>query len=262
MSVGAAVLIQPEAGDYWRESARPLVSLVFIAPLLAIYEGGTLWLGSAASRNGADFWLRGLLDRIGFGQYFLLPALACGLLLAWHHARREPWRLGGRTLGQMWLESVAWGAGLLIVGHVALVLTSGQHVAGTRIAAVAAHGSSDGLATRLVGYLGAGIYEELLFRLLLVPPVMALLHAAHFNRKASLFTAVALTSLCFALAHYQFDASIFGWHIAWPHGEPFASLTFTFRFAAGATFALLFSYRGFGIAAGAHALYDLLALLV
>jgi hypothetical protein len=262
MSVGAAALTQPDAGDYWRESARPLVSLVFIAPLLAIYEGGTLWLGSAAARNGADFWLRSLLDLIGFGQYFLLPALACGLLLAWHHARRESWQLAGQTLGRMWLESAAWGAGLLMIGHLALLLTSGQQTLGTPIAAAATHSSSDGLAARLVGYLGAGIYEELLFRLLLVPPVVALLRTAHFNRKASLFTAVALTSLCFALAHYQIDASIFGWHIAWLHGEPFATLTFSFRFAAGATFALLFSYRGFGIAAGAHALYDLLALLV
>src|SRR4029453_10663512 len=99
------------AHDYWRDSARPLVSLAFVAPFLVLYEGGAALVGSNAARNGADLWLRRLLDLAGFSQYFLLPLLTCGLLLAWHHARREPWRIGGRVVGAMWLEAAAWGAG-------------------------------------------------------------------------------------------------------------------------------------------------------
>src|SRR3990170_3082495 len=52
----------PLAIYYWRESQRPLVSLAFVLPLLVVYEGGVLWLGPAAMRNGADVWLRQLLD--------------------------------------------------------------------------------------------------------------------------------------------------------------------------------------------------------
>ena len=75
----------PLSPEYLEQSRRPLVSLAFIVPLLATYEGGVIYLGPAALRNGADIWLRHLLGLVGFGQYFLLPALTVGLLLAWHH---------------------------------------------------------------------------------------------------------------------------------------------------------------------------------
>ncbi len=54
-------------GKYWQQSRRPLVSLAFILPLLALYEGGVLLLGPSAIRNGADVWLRQLLDQLGLG---------------------------------------------------------------------------------------------------------------------------------------------------------------------------------------------------
>ncbi len=57
--------------------------------------------------------------------------------------------------------------------------------------------------------------------------------------------AVLLTSVVFSAAHYL-----------GPHGETFNSFSFAFRFLAGAFFAVLFVYRGFGVAAGTHALYD------
>ena len=82
--------------DYWGGSSRPLVSLFFVAPMLVAYEGGLLLLGPQAMRNGADAWLRHGLEQLGFGQYFLLPMLTCGLLLAWHHLQRKPWHVRRR----------------------------------------------------------------------------------------------------------------------------------------------------------------------
>ena len=58
--------------------------------------------------------------------------------------------------------------------------------------------------------------------------------------------AVLLTSTIFSAAHYL-----------GPYGEAFDAFSFAFRFLAGAFFAVLFVYRGFGIAAGTHALYDI-----
>ena len=40
--------------EYWRQTRRPLASLAFILPLLVLYEGGVVLLGSQAVRNGAD----------------------------------------------------------------------------------------------------------------------------------------------------------------------------------------------------------------
>jgi len=79
-----------EAGDtYWSISRRPLTSLVFSLPLVLAYEGGVLLLGRGSPRNGADVWLRTLLDHLGFGQYFLLPVLTVLGLLAWHHIEHD-----------------------------------------------------------------------------------------------------------------------------------------------------------------------------
>ena len=73
--------------EYAAQSARPLVSLMFVAPLLVVYELGVILLGPQALRNGADTWLRLCLEAIGFGQHFLLPLLTCGLAgLASHPA--------------------------------------------------------------------------------------------------------------------------------------------------------------------------------
>ena len=47
-------------------------------------------------------------------------------------------------------------------------------------------------------------------------------------------------------------------HYVGPSGDKFLWLTFLFRFLAGVFFAVLFRYRGFGIAVGTHAFYDVL----
>ncbi len=83
------------AARYWTESRQPLASLLFIAPLLVIYEVGVLALGPAGVRNGVDALLRQVLERLGFSQYFLLPVLTVSILLAWHYLTRRPWRVSG-----------------------------------------------------------------------------------------------------------------------------------------------------------------------
>lgn len=243
--------------QYWAESARPLVSLVFVAPMLLVYEGAILWLGPAAVRNGADVWLRTFIDAAGFGQYFLLPLLTCALLLGWHHANHEPWRVQNRTVRLMWVESAFYAVLLLGAAHLQALLWGGSTDA-------AFTGSNDAMrgAAKVVGYLGAGIYEEVLFRLLPIPLVGLAFRWAGLNRRGSLIVAVGLTSLLFALAHYQLDFNLLGYHIVLPHGDNFAWFSFIFRLMAGGVFGALFVTRGFGIACGVHAIYDLMVAFI
>jgi hypothetical protein len=239
------------AQEYWRQSRRPLASLAFVLPLLVLYEGGLVFLGTQAVRNGADVWLRQLLDLLGFGQYFFLPALTVAVLLAWHHMTRDRWRLSAAVPWAMFAECAALGLVLLGLGRLQGSLV--QTLVGPRTAAIELTTAMPwviagraALVGRALGFVGAGVYEELLFRLLLLPSVSACAQRLGAQRGVRIASAVLLTSLVFSAAHY-----------VGPHGEAWESFSFWFRFTAGAFFAVLFVYRGFGIAAGTHALYDI-----
>ncbi len=237
---------------YLQETTRPLPCLVFVLPLLVAYEGGLL-LWPQAMRNGADVWLRRLLELIGFGQYFLLPLLTCGILLAWHHVRQDRWRVRGGVLYGMLLESLGLGFFLLLLAQLQGAWFNHWSAGWT-----AAMGGSDGVAARVSAFFGAGIYEELLFRLMLLPLLAAALRALGVSRRASLVTAVVLAGLLFAAAHYRLDLALGPWHLATSYGDAFQWTSFLFRFSAGVFFSLVFLYRGFAIAVGSHAVYDIL----
>ena len=238
----------PDASGYWVESQRPLTALAFVAPLLVAYELGVLWLGPQAIRNGADVWLRHLLEAAGFGGYFLLPTLCVCILLGWHHTTRRPWRVSTGVLGNMALECVALAFCLRLV----LLLQSTFFDPGLSVPAALSAEAQD-TARQLVGFLGAGVYEELLFRLIMLSTVVWLLRQFGAQATASLVAAALLTSVVFAAAHY-----------VGPHAEPLEWgshwfwFTFLFRFLAGLFFSALFVLRGFGIAVGTHAGYNIL----
>jgi hypothetical protein len=242
--------------DYGRQSRRPLAALAFVVPLLALYEGGVVVLGAQAVRNGADVWLRQLLDSIGFGQYFLLPAVTVGLLLAWHHLTHDRWQVSAGVLYVMFAECAVLGLLLLAVGRLERLAVENT-LAEQNSFEVLPMATGWALAGRgaflasMLGFVGAGVYEEMLFRLLLLPPVSACARWLGARPGLCVAIGVLLTSLLFSAAHH--------WG---PHGEAFDAFTFAFRFTAGAFFALLFVFRGFGIAAGTHALYDIFVSVV
>ena len=233
----------PAAGsDYWSQSRRPLASLLFVVPLLVIYETGLICLGPSAPRNGADEWMRKTLILAGFKAYFLLPVLTVGILLGWHHILRQPLHVPRMVFYGMAGESFGLAVGLWLSWSLCRILLQPVvNFVGLNIA--------DSLGT-ISSYLGAGIYEELLFRLILLNLGIGLLAWMRAGPRASLIGGIVLTGLLFSAAHY-----------VGPSGDPFRCSTFLFRFLAGVLFAVLFRYRGFGIAVGTHAFYDLLAYL-
>jgi len=230
---------------YQSESARPLTSLAFITPMLVAYEAGIFVFGPTALRNGADAWLRGLLSLLGFGQYFMLPILAAAILLGWHHTIRARWNIHGRVVLGMWLESLALGMILLVVAKLLAMLFLST---GARFQASLDMGD---LPPTICGYFGAGIYEELLFRLILLPAILGLFVWWGCKKRTAAIWAVMISSLLFSLAHYDLVSSV---------GDPFTLYSFVFRVLAGIFFAVLFVKRGFGIAAGTHAMYDICTL--
>ena len=71
--------------------------------------------------------------------------------------------------------------------------------------------------------------------------------------RPSMVVAVLLSSLMFAAAHY---VGQYGDPVDWADSRFWFG--FIFRCVAGVFFSVLFIYRGFGIAAGTHAGYDIL----
>lgn len=258
--------------SYWTESSRPLTSLLFVLPLLAIYEVGMISLQADQMRNGADVWLRHSLQHLGFSQYFLLPLLTCSVLLAWHHLRDEQWHANRRVLATMAVESLALAAALLVWAQGLSRFMQQCHIqwanAAARCAPIAqlptrspcALGVTEDKWGLAIGMLGAGIYEELLFRLMLIPLLITALKPLTSCGRTRLISAVVISSLLFSAAHYQWEIQLGNWHWIREFGDAFAWTTFLFRASAGLFFAGLFVTRGFGIAVGAHALYDLLVV--
>jgi membrane protease YdiL (CAAX protease family) len=234
----------PQHHDYWCEARRPLNSLIFLAPLLAAYEFGVVWLGGRspdAIRNGADHWMRSWLDQAGLGQAIILPALIAGGLFAWHLWARHPWKLSFDTFAGMGAESLLFALLLVVVGQCQEFAF--RSAAELQLLSL----REDPQTLRVVTYLGAGIYEEVMFRLCLLPLLYALFRGTRLSHRWSAGLAIVASSLTFSLAHY-----------IGPSADSFEMFTFTFRALAGSFFAGLFVLRGFGITVGCHAAYDVL----
>lgn len=100
---------------------------------------------------------------------------------------------------------------------------------------------------RVVLSLGAGLHEELVFRLLLFAGAARFLQRIELlpSPSAHLLTAVASSAL-FGAAHY-----------VGPLGEVFSWDSFTFRLLAGMFLAGLYALRGFAPAVYTHGIYDI-----
>lgn len=231
--------------DYWNQSRRPLASFFFVLPLIVFYELGSWWLGDGAVRNGAAVWLQQLLASSGLVGWFLLPILTVTILLAWHHATGQPWKISTNVIYTMAAESALLAVVLLAFAH---VQTNVLSISGVQVdCEIQIQQLANETFSKIVRYFGAGVYEELLFRLMLLPLAMVVIGLAIASQRAKLAGALLLTSLLFAIAHY-----------IGPYGDAFEWASFSFRAMAGGFFSLLFIFRGFGIAAGTHALYDML----
>ncbi|MGC4007154.1 MAG: CPBP family intramembrane metalloprotease [Pirellulales bacterium] len=172
-----------------------------------------------------------------------------GLMLCWHHLSGLPWRVNRRVLPWMGVESITLAMFVLFLAQTQAKWFPVQLCASPPFshATLFAQQEPLGFVTRLIGFFGAGFYEEVLFRLMLFPIVALILHKVGLRPAAAWFAALVVSSLLFAAAH----------HLG-PGGEPWNLRPFVFRFVAGALFCLLFLKRGFGVTAWSHALYDII----
>ncbi len=232
---------------YLAGTRDPRFNILMVVGLLSVYEAGMLLTGSPY-RNAADLYLRRALALLGphavqgFHVFLLaLLVIAAGSLLC----RKVP---AARYVPFFLMEAGAY----------AVLLSPAVFFIESPLLEVGGVGD-------LLLDLGAGVYEELVFRFLLIRALIFILRAdpwhvffsendrapAAFWKIAGPLTVVVLaSSTAFALYHHWGSEA-----------EPLTTGLFLFRFVAGLLLALVYFFRGLGMAVYTHAFYDVLVHL-
>ncbi|MBA2544517.1 MAG: CPBP family intramembrane metalloprotease [Deltaproteobacteria bacterium] len=203
-------------------------SLVLIAPLFFLYQVGVLFAGNV---NGADVVTRAVYGGLGRTNY-LLAAAALGLgFLLWLRRSSRSHVLRLDIVLPVVLEAAIYALTLGALVNVVLERMLGL-------------GLDLGEA---INAAGAGVHEELVFRLALCGGLIAVLSRTQLSRPLIVIFALLVSSVVFSAAH----------HLG-PYGEPFTQHAFAFRCLAGLVFGLVFYFRSLAHAVYAHTFYDLL----
>ncbi len=232
-----------EGASYLAESRTLSLSIVSIIPLVILYHCGIVQSGYAV-RNMAEVWLEGPLRILGLHaahvvNVALILALVAVLL------RTERTRAPIIAIAFLMVAEGALYALALFKG--------GERVTNlicdsTRNVVFALNLEA---AAPICLALGAGVYEELLFRLLLVGGgAWALRKVFLWNRPWSLGVMLVISSLLFSAAH----------HLG-PLGEPVQAYNFVFRAVCGLMLGMIYVTRGLGVAVWTHALYNALVVV-
>lgn len=241
---GASKASWRTARRYFDEARLPLHILLFVAPLVVLYEVGLLILLPRHPDILPNLAHEGLLrffTAFGVSATLFLPGVVLLIvLLLWQWLSRQSWRPRWPVPCLMLLESVLAAIPLLLVAQLlARTLPAAGGDLTERLLEL-------GLPARMVVSLGAGLFEELVFRMILIGVIHTVL--VDLGRASS---AVGST------VGVVVSAALFAWYH--PLESPQGGLSIsrlTFFVVAGLWFGALFVLRGFGIAVGAHVAYD------
>src|SRR5712691_2156293 len=194
----------PGLSSYWRASRAPRYSLLFALPLLVFYQvlATVIPAGpSGALRNGADVLLQGLFVALAGSQgplLFMICLVGFGLWLVWKDMRAHSSELAAPFFAVMLGESAALALAFgVVVGGITSRLLG-------PVAPLAIPGAESlDWWTKLMLSLGAGLYEELLFRVALVAFLAYLGHYVFGWRPWVAGTAATVVgALLFSAFHY------------------------------------------------------------
>jgi hypothetical protein len=223
----------------WRYSLT--TSLALITPLFLVYQIGLLvtW----PLHNGADLVTSFLMRELTVVGYiaFSVAVAASFLVMAAQQKGKEGFQAG--MIAPLLIESTiyAFFLGSAIIFVMLNVLRLPPPTAG-------AEGSR--VLESFVMSAGAGVHEELIFRLVLMNGFVALFRWMKFGPAESFLASLIFSSTLFSAVH----------HLG-PLGDEFTFWVFTFRVLAGIAFGVIYWFRGFAVAVYTHALYDMYVLI-
>lgn len=266
-------LISFARDSYLERTSRPIYAIWYLLVFILLYEVGTFLSGTdalsvslqASQRRVVTFvWVRDFLEYAGFSSrmsWMAPPFVVVVILLAFQITSRTRWKVRFSDFVVMTAECVLLSLPLIVLS---LIINRPADVNWSAIQAQAdaavetVRPGGAGLWADIVTGIGAGIYEELVFRLILISVLMiALQDVLRLDREPAIIFSVLISSLLFSVHHHFFFANGRLETI-----DAFLWSKFIFRMLAGVYFAALYAVRGFGIAAGTHAFYDILAAVL
>ena len=224
--------------EYFQRSKSYSESILFILPLLVLYEIGIAFSG-AEVENAAGAIMKTPLQAFGKNATLVFN-LVVGLIfvIAFFKASAGE-EFDFRIFVPMFLESLLYA--LLLQPLVAVVM---RHVLPFALAQPL--GEVKGLLVRIMLAMGAGVYEEIVYRMILLSLLYYIFRKSfQFRESIAGAMSILLASLIFAAMHY---VGVFG--------DALLATSFLFRFLCGLILSSIFIFRGLGIAVYAHALYD------
>jgi len=251
--------------SYWRETRQPIYSALLILPFLLLYEVGLVFLRSDVINGGHAILLHlggSIMRLLGLHASFASVLALIILFIVAQVRRKGSWRVRPPALVALFLESLAYAVILfLLLGYFVRYLPRDRTAALPQQSAPAACALAAGPAAAssaatarpsrpgvndFVLYCGAGVYEELVFRVILLGLLMLVFTKLfHMEHAYAAVWSVVAGAVIFSSFH----------HIG---GQPFAFGMFSQRVFAGIYFAAVYFNRSFGLAAASHAFYDIL----
>jgi len=278
--------------SYLERTSRPISAIAFLLPFIVFYELGTFCINTdvlnrSQIRVVAFVWLQNLLESLGFGgklAWVAPPLAVVVILMALQITSGKRWHFWFGDILPMAVECILLAVPLIVLtlflssssgspGHVSGWddgSLGGKRASPPACASVdrgsvlppadeaGAGPSSRSRLANVVTGIGAGIYEELVFRLILICLLMLLFQdALRLGHNGSIALSVAISAALFS-AHHHID-----FFSGQPNAiDPFDFTRFAFRTIAGVYFSALFAIRGFGITAGTHASYNIIAVSI
>ena len=229
--------------NYWRFSRSAYYSAVAALPLLVTYEILIVLSQSRywGIRNAADVWIRTFLMAFDLqAQHITFVLIGISLaLIPIAKSRARGIKLKANYFALMFAECLAFS---LVLGVVLQSIL--------RLGGLSSGGPGSGLMQNLALSVGAGLFEEIIFRVILLNLLFLLLSPLLQKKVVAAVVSVLLASFLFSLSHYVGTMA-----------DTWQLYSFMFRWAAGLLFTVLYFVRGFAITAYTHALYDIWVLV-
>lgn len=278
--------------SYLERTSRPIYAIFFLLPFLIFYDLGQYCLdygvlNQLRIRVAALFWLQHLLESIGFDDklaWLTPPLMIVVILTAMQITSGKQWRFWIGDILPMTFECTLFAVPLLVL-TLFLNIPAGSKDNIDRLDASSIriqnglptngspmienelsiynieterNNSSRLQLTHFIIGIGIGIHEEFVFRLVLICVLTILFQdVVRLAHKESIVLSIIISAVLFSI-YCNLDFFV---------GQAdtlklFNFMGFAFRTTVGIYFAVLFAVRGFGITAGTHIYYNIIAILL